>query len=85
VVTQDVLVEGVHFRFEWTSCRDLGYKAAAVNLSDLAAMAAEPVGLLIGLAVRVDHSVFYISRDRHDRRGWPSLGRTQPTSASRAR
>jgi thiamine-monophosphate kinase len=51
VVTQDVLVEGVHFRFEWTSWRDLGYKAAAVNLSDLAAMAAEPLGLLVGLAV----------------------------------
>ena len=51
VVTQDVLVEGVHFQVEWTSWRDLGYKAAAVNLSDLAAMAAEPVGLLIGLAV----------------------------------
>jgi thiamine-monophosphate kinase len=51
VVTQDVLVEGVHFRLEWTSWRDLGYKAAAVNLSDLAAMAAEPVGLLVGLAV----------------------------------
>jgi thiamine-monophosphate kinase len=52
VVTQDVLVEGVHFRFEWTSWRDLGYKAAAVNLSDLAAMAAEPVGLVVGVAVR---------------------------------
>jgi thiamine-monophosphate kinase len=51
VVTQDVLVESVHFRFEWTSWRDLGYKAAAVNLSDLAAMAAEPVGLLVGVAV----------------------------------
>jgi thiamine-monophosphate kinase len=51
VVTQDVLVEGVHFRFEWTSWRDLGYKAAAVNLSDLAAMAAEPVGLVVGVAV----------------------------------
>jgi thiamine-monophosphate kinase len=51
VVTQDVLVEGVHFRVAWTSWRDLGYKAAAVNLSDLAAMAAEPVGLLVGLAV----------------------------------
>jgi thiamine-monophosphate kinase len=51
VVTQDVLVEGVHFRSEWTSWRDLGYKAAAVNLSDLAAMAAEPLGLLVGLAV----------------------------------
>jgi thiamine-monophosphate kinase len=51
VVTQDVLIEGVHFRFEWISWRDLGYKAAAVNLSDLAAMAAEPAGLLVGLAV----------------------------------
>jgi thiamine-monophosphate kinase len=51
VVTQDELVEGVHFRVEWTSWRDLGYKAAAVNLSDLAAMAAEPLGLLVGLAV----------------------------------
>jgi thiamine-monophosphate kinase len=46
-----MLVEGVHFRSERTSWRDLGYKAAAVNLSDLAAMAAEPVGLLVGLAV----------------------------------
>lgn len=51
VVTQDMLVEGVHFRVEWTSWRDLGYKVAAVNLSDLAAMAAEPLGLLVGLAV----------------------------------
>jgi thiamine-monophosphate kinase len=51
VVTQDVLVERIHFRSEWTSWRDLGYKAAAVNLSDLAAMAAEPLGLLVGLAV----------------------------------
>jgi thiamine-monophosphate kinase len=49
VATQDVLVEGVHFRPEWTSWRDLGYKAAAVNLSDLAAMGAEPVALLVGL------------------------------------
>jgi len=47
VLTQDVLVEGVHFRREWTSWRDLGYKAAAVNLSDLAAMAAEPEALFV--------------------------------------
>jgi thiamine-monophosphate kinase len=51
VVTQDVLVEDVHFRLEWTSWRDLGYKAAAVNLSDLAAMGAEPAGLLVGFTV----------------------------------
>jgi thiamine-monophosphate kinase len=51
VATQDLLVEGVHFRPEWTSRHDLGYKAAAVNLSDLAAMGADPVGLLVGLSV----------------------------------
>ncbi|HEY7197134.1 MAG TPA: thiamine-phosphate kinase [Gaiellaceae bacterium] len=50
VLTQDVLVEGIHFRREWASWRDLGYKAAAVNLSDLAALAAEPVALFVVLA-----------------------------------
>jgi thiamine-monophosphate kinase len=54
VVTQDTLVEGVHFRLEWTSWRDLGYKAAAVNLSDLAAMGAEPDGLLVSLTLPPD-------------------------------
>jgi thiamine-monophosphate kinase len=49
VVTQDTLVEGVHFRLDWTSWRDLGYKAAAINLSDLAAMGASPAGLLVAL------------------------------------
>ena len=49
VVTQDALVEGVHFRLEWTGWRDLGYKAAAVNLSDLAAAGARPDGLLVSL------------------------------------
>src|SRR5438445_11870294 len=50
VVTQDALVEGVHFRLEWTSWRDLGYMAAAVNLSDLAASGADPEGLVVTLA-----------------------------------
>jgi thiamine-monophosphate kinase len=49
VVTQDTLVEGVHFRLDWTTYRDLGYKAAAVNLSDLAASGAEPEALLVSL------------------------------------
>jgi thiamine-monophosphate kinase len=49
VVTQDALVEGVHFRLDWTSWRDLGWKAAAVNLSDLAASGAEPLGLVVKL------------------------------------
>jgi thiamine-monophosphate kinase len=57
VATTDVLAEGVHFRLDWTSYRDLGYKAAAVNISDLAAMGAEPEGLLVGLGVPGDAEV----------------------------
>jgi thiamine-monophosphate kinase len=49
VVTQDALVEDVHFRLGWTTHRELGYKAAAVNLSDLAASGAEPEALLVTL------------------------------------
>jgi thiamine-monophosphate kinase len=50
VVTQDALVEGVHFTLDRLSWRDLGYRAAAVNLSDLAASGATPEGLLVTLA-----------------------------------
>jgi thiamine-monophosphate kinase len=57
VVTQDMLVEDVHFRFAWTSWRDLGYKSAAVNLSDLAAMGAAPAGLLVSIALPPDTDV----------------------------
>ena len=51
IVTQDALVEGVHFRLEWISWRDLGYRAAAVNLSDLAASGAAAEGLIVSLSL----------------------------------
>jgi thiamine-monophosphate kinase len=51
VVTQDALVEGVHFRLDWISWRELGFRAAAVNLSDLAASGAEPEGLVVALGL----------------------------------
>jgi len=54
VVTQDALVEGVHFTFDRISWRDLGFRAAAVNLSDLAASGAEPRGLVVTLAAPPD-------------------------------
>ena len=50
VVTQDALVEGVHFRLDWIGWRDLGFRAAAVNLSDLAASGADPLGFVLTLA-----------------------------------
>jgi thiamine-monophosphate kinase len=49
VVTQDALVEGVHFRLDWLSWRELGFRAAAVNISDLSASAARPEALLVTL------------------------------------
>lgn len=51
VVTTDVLVDGVHFSDRTTSAEDVGWRAAAVNLSDLAAMGAAPMGLTVGLGV----------------------------------
>jgi thiamine-monophosphate kinase len=51
VVTQDTLVEGVHFRLDRLSWRELGFRAAAVNLSDLAASGADPAALVVSLSL----------------------------------
>lgn len=50
VATTDVLVEGVHFRLDWSTAEQVGRKAVAVNLADLAAMGAAPTSVLVGLA-----------------------------------
>ena len=57
VVTQDALVEGVHFRIDWIAWRDLGFRAAAVNLSDLAASGAVPEALVVTFAAPADTAV----------------------------
>jgi thiamine-monophosphate kinase len=57
VVTQDALVEGVHFRLDWISWRDLGFRAAAVNLSDLAASGADAEGLVVTFAAPSETAV----------------------------
>ena len=57
VVTQDALVEGVHFRLDWLDWRELGYRAAAVNVSDLAASGARPEALLVTLGAPADTRV----------------------------
>ena len=51
VASVDTLVHGPDFRLAWSSGYDLGYKAAAVNLADIAAMGATPTALLVALAM----------------------------------
>ena len=57
VFSTDALVEDVHFRFEREGPRLVGRRAIAVNLSDLAAMGAAPVGVLLGLCAAADMPV----------------------------
>jgi thiamine-monophosphate kinase len=50
VVSTDLLVEGKHFRRDWSAAEDVGHKAAARAFADIAAMGAVPTGLLVGFA-----------------------------------
>ncbi|HEY0240276.1 MAG TPA: thiamine-phosphate kinase [Friedmanniella sp.] len=50
VVSTDVLVEGVHFRRDWSGPTDIGRKAIAVNVADIEAMGARPQGVVVGFS-----------------------------------
>ncbi|GAX44739.1 thiamine-monophosphate kinase [Tolypothrix sp. NIES-4075] len=62
VVTTDVLVDGVHFSEITTSPQDAGWRAAAANLSDLAAMGASPLGITVGLGLPGEVSVSWVEK-----------------------
>jgi thiamine-monophosphate kinase len=51
VASVDSAVEGRHFQREWFSAREIGYRAVAAALSDLAAMAARPLGVLVAVTI----------------------------------
>ncbi len=60
VVTTDVLIDKVHFSETTTSPSDVGWRAAAANLSDLAAMGASPLGITVGLGLPGDTDVNWV-------------------------
>jgi thiamine-monophosphate kinase len=60
VATTDMLIEGRHFRREWSSARDIGGKAAARNLADVAAMGASPTALLVNFAGPAELEVSWV-------------------------
>jgi thiamine-monophosphate kinase len=60
VASTDLLVEGRHFRLDWSTAEDIGVKAAAQNLADIAAMGAVPTALLFGLAIPGDVAVAWV-------------------------
>jgi thiamine-monophosphate kinase len=63
VSTKDLLIENVHFKREWTSPFDLGYKSIAVNISDLAAMGrCRPRYALVGIGLPGDIGVDYVNK-----------------------
>ncbi|WP_299407036.1 thiamine-phosphate kinase [Acaryochloris sp. IP29b_bin.148] len=62
VVTTDMLVDGIHFSDRTTSPADVGWRAAAANLSDIAAMGAMPLGLTISLGLPETLSVHWLDQ-----------------------
>lgn len=62
VTTIDALIEEVHFRRDWSRPEDLGWKALAVNVSDLGAMGARPLAALLSIALPPNLPVRWIDR-----------------------
>jgi thiamine-monophosphate kinase len=62
VVSTDVLVDGVHFRTDWSAPDDIGHRAAAASLADIAAMGAVCTSLVVGLAAPADLALAFTLR-----------------------
>ena len=62
VVTTDTMIEGNDFKTEWSTAFDLGWKAVATNISDVAAMGAKPTALVVALAVPAETEITWLEQ-----------------------
>ena len=60
VVTTDTMIEDYDFKLEWSSGFDLGFKAIASNVSDVAAMGAKPTALVVAIALPGDTQISWL-------------------------
>lgn len=60
LVTTDTQEEGVHFRRDWSTPQDIGWRALAVNVSDIAAMGGQPLGAVIALSLPATLEVAFV-------------------------
>jgi thiamine-monophosphate kinase len=62
VVTTDTMIEGNDFKTTWSTAFDLGWKAVATNISDVAAMGAKPTALVVALAVPKETEITWLEQ-----------------------
>jgi len=60
IVTTDMLIEGVHFRLDWITPRELGWRAVAANISDIAAMGGVPTWTFVSIGLKPDTEVAFV-------------------------
>ena len=60
VVTTDTMIEGHDFKLEWSKGYDLGFKAIASNVADVAAMGAKPTALVVAIALPGDTQISWL-------------------------
>ena len=65
VITTDAMVQGPDFRLAWTTPRELGWKLAATNLSDVASMGAWPLGLTVTVMAPPSTALCYLAEVAH--------------------
>jgi thiamine-monophosphate kinase len=60
IVTTDMLIEGVHFRLDWIAPRELGWRAVAANISDVAAMGGIPTWTFVSIGLKPDTEISFV-------------------------